>query len=339
VSEHFLAVRDLSGAASKNRDSLSVRDIAQGLGGVAGLRWPFQRVLTADGQPSRWVLVHGPIVTLEQQEQFAQLRRSHHRFAGMSSYMTFPQPEPEIISGGSGRDALDYEAVCEVWCHCFREPDKYLRTDIPRACISASDFTDYMRVSPEAFGVPKYNEDTEFIYAGAREGWKREAKNWMLAGQCVSRLCRDLGLRAFVVGTPDSQFPARSEIFFSVPLPWTQFLTRLSRARFLFVPNVLDASPRLLAEALCLNVPLVVNSSILGGWKYVNRFTGVFFDNEQDVVSAVSDRLQQTFSPRDWFRANYGPYLAGQRLLRLLKTVDSEISETSHLCLDDPPAP
>jgi hypothetical protein len=337
VFADFLSVPDPSGTKSEDRNSRSVVDNPQVPGHAAGQRWPFQRVLDARAQPTRWVLVNGPIVTFEQQEHFADLCRSGRRFAGMSSYMTFPQLEPECISGGSNRDSLDYESICEVWCHCFREPGKYLRTDLPRALISASDFTDYMRVSPEVFGAPAHiqEKDVEFVYVGACEDWKREAKNWTLAGQCISRLCQDLGLRAFVVGAPNPQFPAHPEIAFSAPLAWDHLLARLSRARFLFVPNMLDASPRLLAEALCLNVPVVVNSNILGGWKYVNRFTGVFFDSEHDVTSSVRDCLQQALSPRDWFRANYGPYLAGQRLLQLLRIVDSEISESSHLCLDE----
>lgn len=333
---NFLNGDEFSSTAPEDRVSCSMPDTPRLPGKGTGPGWPFQRVLDTRSQPTRWVLVHGPIVTREQQQQFADLRRSDHRFAGMSSYITFPQPEPEAISRGPKRDGLDYEAICEVWCHCFREPGKYLRTDLPRALISASDFTDYMRVSQEAFCVPERQESMEFVYVGATEDWKREAKNWALAGQCISHLCGELGLRAFVVGSPNSQFPAHPEVLFSAPLPWNQLLTRLSQAKFLFVPNVWDASPRLLAEALCLNVPLVVNSNILGGWKYVNRFTGAFFNNEHDVISAANDCLQQTLSPRDWFRGNHGPYLAGQRLLRLLKTVDPEISEPSHLCLDEP---
>jgi hypothetical protein len=301
------------------------------------LRWPFVRVLNALQQPTVWVLVNGPIVTDKQQECFAQLRRSGCRFAGMSSYMNFPESEPDAMPGASKLDALDYEAVCEVWCHCFRDPGKYLRTDLPRALISISDFTDYMRISPAIIRPAGHEDQIDFVYVGAAEDWKREAKNWRLAAQCIPRLCRDLRLRALVIGTPNSQFPAEPGVVFSAPLAWNQLLALLARTRFLFVPNVLDASPRLLAEALCLNVPVVVNSKILGGWKYVNRFTGVFFDNERDVVPAVSTCLERTLSPRDWFRTNCGPYHAGQRLLRLLKTVaaDSEISESSHLCLDE----
>jgi hypothetical protein len=289
--------------------------------------WPFLQVLDARRRSTGWTLLNGPIITQEQQEQFAELRRDNYRFAGMSSYMTFPLTEE--------CDALQYEALCEVWCHCFRDPQQFLSTEIPRSLISVSDFTDYIWVSPQRLVSARGSEEIDFIYAGATEQRKKQVKSWSLAGRCLPRLTEELGLRALVIGTPDDDLAPSPKISFSPHLPWEQLLARLAQARFLFVPNELDASPRLMAEALCLDVPLVVNRRIIGGWKYVNAFTGVFFDSEHDVVDLVRKCLSRRRAPRDWFRTNYGPYLAGQRLLRLLKYVDPGISEQSHLCLDD----
>jgi hypothetical protein len=297
----------------------------------ANAEWPFQLVLDMGGRPIGWSLINGPIVTEAQQARFAELRRAGYRFAGMSSYMTFPLLNP----ADSHADCLDYGAICEVWCHCFREPDRFLSTAVPRELISVSDFTDYRRIAPERFASIDAENRFDFIYAGAFEDWKKETKNWRLAGRLVPRFCRELGLRALVIGSADDEFPPSPGVTFSPPLPWHEFLARLACARFLFAPNALDASPRLLAEALCLNVRLMVNRDILGGWKYVNRFTGVFFGGEDDVVMAARACLDRSLSPRDWFRANYGPYLAGKRLLRLLKSVDSGITERSHLLLDE----
>jgi glycosyltransferase involved in cell wall biosynthesis len=112
-------------------------------------------------------------------------------------------------------------------------------------------------------------------------------------------------------------------------------MSLLARSRVLFVPGVLDASPRILTEALALGVPVVVNRQIVGGWKYVNAFTGVFFDGEEDVVNAFRECLDSDRKPRRWFMANYGPYLAGKRLLDLLRSLDPSIEESSHLLLSD----
>jgi len=287
--------------------------------------WPFLLVLDTRDQHTGWALLNGPIITHGQQEQFAELRRSGVRIAGISSYRTFPIPQ--------AGDPLDYESLCEVWCHCFREPERFLARTIPRALISVSDFTDYQRISPNTARLESKEQGFDFVYAGATEPWKRDIKNWKLAGQCIPMICREMGFRCLVIGAPNQDFPDAAGVHFSPALPWKVFLAKLATARFLFVPNELDASPRILAESLCLNVPLIVNRKILGGWKYVNRFTGTFFDSAQNVLAAVGACLEQEAAPRDWFRSNYGPYQTGKRLLRLLKTVDQRISEASHVWL------
>jgi len=289
------------------------------------LSWPFSFILDSQRQPTNWALVNGPIVSFAQQQELALLRRGGYRFVGMSSYQTFPVPE--------NGDTLDYETLCEAWCHCFRTPGSFLRSVIPRALISISDFTDPHRISPQATWLADAGDGFDVVYVGADEEWKRSIKNWSLAAQCIPQICRQLGLRALVVGSPTEDFRPSQGVSFTPPLPWERLLSRIASARCLFVPNVLDPSPRVLAEALCLDVPVVVNRNILGGWKYVNQFTGTFFEDEHDVISAVRACLGQTAAPRNWFCANFGPYLAGRRLLRLLKSVDGQIGERSHVWL------
>jgi hypothetical protein len=97
--------------------------------------------------------------------------------------------------------------------------------------------------------------------------------------------------------------------------------------------SVLDPSPRILAEALCLDVPIVVNRGIIGGWKYVNGFTGEFFDGESDVVSAITTATGTKRTPRSWFVANHGPAHAGRRLRDVLATTDASLARFSHVLL------
>src|SRR5574337_1214611 len=101
---------------------------------IGGLRWPFEVIVDRGGQAGGWVVLHGPIVSASQHVQFAELRRAGVRFVGMTSYLDFPRSD--------ARDGLDYEAICEAWCHCFREPRCFFQSDAPRALISASDFCD-----------------------------------------------------------------------------------------------------------------------------------------------------------------------------------------------------
>jgi hypothetical protein len=97
-------------------------------------------------------------------------------------------------------------------------------------------------------------------------------------------------------------------------VPRHALLECVARSRIAFFPNALDPSPRLLGEALCLDVPVLVNRAILGGWKYVTRSTGTFFEGEHDVVDAARRCLSHSHAPRAWFTANYGPVNSGRRL-------------------------
>jgi len=255
------------------------------------------------------------------------LRRAGQRFVGASSYLTFPR--------GYDGGLLDYEMVCDAWCHCFRDPDCFLPATLPRALISVSDFTDYQQISPERVARSASSKRFDVIYVGATDDWKREAKNWPLAARVLPRLCRELDLRALVIGSPAGEFRPSEGVSFSPLLPWPVLLAHLARAGFLFVPSVTDPSPRLIAEALCLNVPILLHRDILGGWKYVNRYTGAFFDGEADVIPAARAVCCAATAPRQWFRANYGPYQAGKRLLSLLRLVDPTLEERSYLRLSE----
>ena len=61
-------------------------------------------------------------------------------------------------------------------------------------------------------------------------------------------------------------------------LAFDAFQKEMQKCRFLFVPNIADASPRVITEAICYNMPVLVNRNILGGWHYVEPgVTGEFF--------------------------------------------------------------
>lgn len=289
-------------------------------------RWPLERVLDARGRATGWAVVHAPVVSPDRMRILAGLLRDGARLIGMSSDTDFPRRGGEHPAG----DPIDYWSLCEAWCHCFREPDAFLPHGVPRVLLSASDFTDPVRVRGQA-RAEWDGPQVDYVYVGHTEDWKCRAKGWELALRCLPVLHDDLGLRGLHVGAPAVTVPGVHTV---ASLPWPQLMAWLARARFLFAPNGLDASPRILAEALSLDVPVVVNRQILGGWKYVTARTGAFFDDEHDLAAAVSSCLASRRQTSAWFRTHHGPYLAGRRLLALLRSVDPNLAERSHLQLE-----
>ena len=126
-------------------------------------KWPFLFVVDSHQHGIGWAVVNSRIVKPSRHEQFAQLRRLGFRFLGMCSDVSFPKIDEA--------DSLDYDAVCEAWCHCFRDPDSYLPLHTPRVLLSSSDFTDYRSIAPDRISNDDSNEiDFDFVYVGPTEG-------------------------------------------------------------------------------------------------------------------------------------------------------------------------
>lgn len=286
---------------------------------------PFLRVTGPGGDVLPWVVVRAPVVTRAQHVRLRQLADEGCRFVGATSYLGFP--------GAGFRDERDYGLLCEAWLHCFRDPDRFLPPNGPRARVSESDFTDPRRVDPgrAARALPP-ELVADVVHVSGAEPWRQRAKNWPLAARCLRRLAEKTDLRILVVDAPPSA-ESLPGVTPTGPLPWPTVLAVIAAARCLFVAAVLDASPRVLAEALCLDVPVVVNRSILGGWQYVNPFTGVFFDGVDDVVPAVLEAVGAPGRPRSWFMAHHGPTRAGARVLRLLRSLDPSLPALTHVLL------
>ena len=80
------------------------------------------------------------------------------------------------------------------------------------------------------------------------------------------------------------------------------FLKILSECRTLFVPNKYDASPRVITEAMTLNLNVLINSEIIGGWQYFES-PGVFpfnIDDKNNINMILKISLLES-NNRKWF--------------------------------------
>lgn len=279
------------------------------------LSWPFSQIRGRSGNLTGFAVLHGPLQDEADLDVFARLR-DQLRFIGFASYTDFPRPYRRDPSA-------HWLLACEGWCHCFRDPENYLPPGRPAALISYSDFVDLRPKFPRT-GTSKVYDAAFVCPAG---GWTEYTKNWQLARRCIAALSR-AGRRVVAIGRTDLTEGSVGAAVVTLPqLSHPELLDVLSDSRCIVVASVMDASPRLIAESLCLDVPVVVNRQILGGWKYVNRHTGRFFDDERSVVRAVDDAIAGCRAPYRWFTANFGPYVSGRRLARFLHEIDDSFSE------------
>ena len=63
-----------------------------------------------------------------------------------------------------------------------------------------------------------------------------------------------------------------------------------------------------------------MNGNIMGGWKYVNANTGVFFHDMSNFRSSLNELIDNldSFQPREYVNQHYGDSISGKRLKKFI---------------------
>jgi glycosyltransferase involved in cell wall biosynthesis len=90
---------------------------------------------------------------------------------------------------------------------------------------------------------------------------------------------------------------------------------RMNQARIGFVPNLLDAAPRVILEFMAAGVPVLLNAAILGGRDYITPQTGVLA-SEVEFPTVIRRILggELPLDPRAGFLNNFQPVKAANHL-------------------------
>ncbi len=292
--------------------------------------WPLRWIVDEKGRDTGFAMLRRGLQ--KDQRTLYESIAATHRMIGFTHYGPFPlyhEAYDGQVLGRRPRAGWDRPEVkaCEAWAHCFRDPDSYLPPDPPRMLLSGSDFVNERATWQAAYedGYPAKKWD--LVYSCLPTWLNDLQKNWDLARACAERLA-DAGARIVMIGRAGAPgLPRHPNIDYLPQLPWSAFVRVTASARVAFVPNALDASPRVITEALAIDVPVLVNRRIIGGWKYVAEETGRFFDDEGDVVEAFFELLDTEVFPRDWLIVNgYGQHAAASRLAAELSALGGDLS-------------
>jgi len=121
----------------------------------------------------------------------------------------------------------------------------------------------------------------------------------------------DSGLKILIIGRKkmDDSSEEHKNITLKSFTPYYDFVDLIEKSKICFVPNISDASPRVITESLIKGVPVLVNKNIFGGWKYVCSKTGYFFNDENDIMEKINKILkkidEKKYNTRQWFIDNY----------------------------------
>lgn len=325
---------------NKNKDTVDEIDNNN----VPDVKWPFINLKDENNKNVNMLCIRGPFNSDEHSEKnkkmFKKYIDSGIKFIGCSSYLSFPNK----CSNTSGPcntddnklDGRNIEDYVLGWCHCFREPDKYIKSGIPRILISESDFNSD-RLSPDHNIEIKH----DFImYQPSDEncdyGWNSHNKNWKLAEHCLQVMCDEFNMTGVVIGRGDCKINVKNiKNIISTPfIEYHKGIEYLQSCKFLLCANYEDASPRTITEALSLDKPILVNEEILGGWKYVKPDTGLFF-NKENFSHKINELYKlinlKKLAPRKHLLDNYTHNNTGKELKDFLKKINPELSDCEYV--------
>jgi len=265
---------------------------------------------------------------------------------GMSSYSEFPgkitNPHDVLNDPNHKAYSYNYFELTRGWCSVFREEinQKIFPKDFPKIQCAESDFANYEQHQPDSSVKKEY----DFIYICLKDGdrkegdkdcpqgWQAEIRSYSKAKQFIDLMCKKYKLKGLLIGRIGCEMPPNCHQLMELTdfQEYSTFIKNFNKCRFIFIPNYAEASCRVCTEAMCFNLPVLMNKNILGGWNYINDETGEFFDtNNIDTFEPVLDKFikklnNNEYTPREWFIKNYGKYHSGEKLLNFVKSVFKE---------------
>ena len=305
---------------------------------LPSLKRPFVHIYDNNGNKLNVILISKPFGSEEEFKPYHEHKDSNI-FIGVSSYLEFPNIPTNPLDNWKDRwDQYKYKEICQGWMHGFKDPENYFPPDVPIILSSESDWIDCNISKPDN----TIKKDFDFIYICLKvdekktlcDDWATFNKNWSLAKKCLDVFCNKYKLKGLLVGRKGCELPNGCSYMSDVStnmLSHSELQKSYNKAKFIFIPNEKDASPRVLTEALASDIPCLINKNILGGWKYINEQTGEEFIDENDVGEAVEKILegikQKQYKPRDYFIKNYSIENSGKKLKDFLyKNWGSEIN-------------
>jgi len=278
---------------------------------------------------------------------YNKLKKQGIHFLGMSSYSEFPgkitNPHDVLNDPKHKAYTYNYFDLTRGWCSVFREEmnKKTFPNGFPRINCAESDFSNFDQHQPD----PSVKKEYDFIYVCLKDGdkkegdkdcpngWQSAIREWSKAKKCLDIMCNKYKLKGLLIGRIGCEIPATCHQLMELTdfQEYSTFIKNYNKCKFIFIPNYAEASCRVCTEAMAFNLPVLMNSNILGGWHYINNETGEFFDNNkiendfEPILDKFVKKLNNNeYKPREWFIKNYGKYNSGKKLLDFVKSIFKE---------------
>ncbi len=193
-------------------------------------------------------------------------------------------------------DKVNWSKKVKAICHPFKN-DSIFPSKINKYLFSESDFCDKL-ITCVDYKSSKWNKKKyDFVYFTliSKEGTRSKGLYLL---PLINDVAKELNLKGLVINYATretkkhkgtiyhkslNKIKKRMHEFTNLRIVNEKYSCEevcaiMKSCKFVLLPSDADASPRLLVESLVRDIPLVVNNSIYGGWKYINDKNGAFFD-------------------------------------------------------------
>lgn len=234
--------------------------------------------------------------------------------------------------------------------HCHRD-SSVIPIECPKYLISESDFMDKMFIKVNHH-EPKYDYFYYTLNDSVRGIDYKGFDNFM---QCL-HVFKDMNLRGVIIvyfngdshrwnyPLGKSQFKLLDKA--NLKIIWKaqkhdEVASTMSKCKFGFFPNKNDCSPRMVAECLIRNRPVLMNKNIVGGWKYIDQNSefGSFFDPNDinSIVSGVKSVMELPRNQGVLWEKDYGFEKQSRNLAELIKKHQkfNGMEEISHIYFEE----
>lgn len=276
--------------------------------------FPFRYFSDKNDNVLPFVAVTGPFRDETAKQRYYEYKEKGVNIFGITAYKSFPNNKMFGKEEGEyeRNDDFNYVENIKDWLCCFKDKEKY----------GFSIFNNIIDISESDFYNSEHDSDSiqykkyDFIYICNKDndscplnGWNAVNRNFDLALKCFPVLCNEFHLKGLVVGRIgcglEKQYGNKLEVVDW--LDWHILQEKMKESKILFVPNIFDASPRVVAECITKDIAVLMNRDILCGSKYINYETGEFFTDENDLKGALTNLLNRIYkiSPKRWWEDNY----------------------------------
>jgi hypothetical protein len=302
--------------------------------------FPFRYFTDKNGKVLPVVAVTGFFREEAAKEKYNEYKKRGIHIFGITAYKSFPNRQMLDSSEGEyeRNDTFDYTNEIKDWLCCFKDKTHYGFTSKNNTIdISESDF--YTSEEDNLKKEKKY----DFIYICNKDsdtcplnGWNAINRNFDLAMKCFPIMCNEYKLKGLIVGRVgcglEEKYGDKMEVVDW--LDWHILQDKMRESRILFVPNIYDASPRVVAESITKNLPVLMNRNILCGSKYITYETGELFSDEVNLRPALTQLLDRIdkISPKKWWSENYSQEKSQKKLCNFLKgAFPGEFDKITHI--------